>query len=228
MIKLENITKTYINSTSLISREVLKDINLAVSKGDSISIVGPSGSGKSTLLNIMGTLDNPTSGSVYFKDNGIESLSLNQLAEIRNQHFGFVFQQHHLLPQLSLLENVMVPLLVEKNKAKKESVLQRALELLDLVGLADKTKQLPGQLSVGECQRTAVIRALINEPELVLADEPTGSLDEESAESLVELLVKINHEQHIALVMVTHSLELAKKMKKSYKLSGGNLAVITN
>jgi len=223
IVKLDNITKTYQNSTSDISREVLKNISFSVSKGDSYSIVGPSGCGKSTLLNIMGTLDNPTSGKVYFKENEIDDLKPDRLAEIRNQNIGFIFQQHHLLPQLSLLENVLVPVIIEKDKAKRDAATNRAMQLLEMVGLADKTDQLPVQLSVGECQRTAVVRALINQPELVLADEPTGSLDEESAINLVDLLCKINSEQNIAVVMVTHSLELAAKMKVIYKLAGGEL-----
>ncbi|MBI9066532.1 MAG: ABC transporter ATP-binding protein [Salinivirgaceae bacterium] len=227
MLKLENITKNYQNASNEILREVLNDVNFTVSKGDSISIVGPSGSGKSTMLNIMGSLDKPTSGNVFFNDQNIGELSKNQLADIRNQHIGFVFQQHLLLPQLSLLENVLIPTMVEKDKQKKEGAAKRAMELLELVGLTDKIKQLPGQLSVGECQRTAVVRALINEPEVILADEPTGSLDEKSAINMVDLLTKINIEKNIAVVMVTHSLELAAKMKDSYRLVNGQLNKIS-
>jgi len=223
LIKLNNITKNYQNNSSEIVREVLKGVNFELAKGDSVSIIGPSGSGKSTLLNIMGTLDQPTSGEVIFNKQQVGLLKVNQLAEIRNKHIGFVFQQHHLLPQLGLLENVLVPLMVEKNKQVKQNAVKRAMELLDWVGLVDKIKQKPAQLSVGECQRTAVVRALINNPELVLADEPTGSLDEESAINLVNLLTKINNQQNIAVVMVTHSTELAAKLNRQYKLASGNI-----
>lgn len=226
IIKLENITKSYQNNSSELIREVLKGVNFEVSAGSSIAIVGPSGSGKSTMLNIMGTIDSATTGNVYFQQSNITDLNKNQLAKIRNKHIGFVFQQHHLLPQLSLLENVLVPLMVEKNKDVKEKALPRAMELLSKVGLADKIKQLPGQLSVGECQRTAVVRALINQPDLLLADEPTGSLDEDAAINLVQLLCELNQEQNIAVVMVTHSMELAGKMRQLYQLSKGKLVSI--
>ncbi|MDA3893506.1 MAG: ABC transporter ATP-binding protein [Salinivirgaceae bacterium] len=223
IIKLENITKTYSNESQEIEQAVLKDLNFSVSKGDLVSIIGPSGSGKSTMLNLMGILDKPTSGKVMFNETDISDFSDNQLAELRSKKIGFVFQQHHLLPQLSLLENVLLPLMTEKDKNKKEAAAQRAKELIEMVGLQGKENQLPSQLSVGECQRTAVVRALINNPELILADEPTGSLDEESAINMVNLLSEINTKQNLAVVMVTHSKELALKMKTTYKLHGGKL-----
>jgi len=219
IIKLENLSKSYQNSNS----EVLKAINLSVLKGESISIIGPSGSGKSTLLNLMGTLDKPTTGKVLFNGDDVSLFTANQLAEIRNKKVGFIFQMHHLLPQLSVFENVLVPLMGEKDKSRISSATKRAVELLVMVGLHDKMNRLPGELSVGECQRVAVVRALINEPEIIFADEPTGSLDEESALKLVDLLVKINEKQRVALVMVTHSNELASKLKSVYKLSSGQL-----
>lgn len=223
LIELKNITKSYFNDAEMVAREVLKDINLSVSKGDSISIMGPSGSGKSTLLNIMGTLDAPTSGKVFFQDDELGRMPANQLAQIRNQRIGFIFQQHHLLPQLTLFENVWVPLMFEKDKNTRDQALKRAMELIEWVGLTDKMKQLPGQLSVGECQRTAVVRALINNPDVILADEPTGSLDEASALNLVDLLVSLNKTQGVALVMVSHSRELAQKLDVCYKLTAGLL-----
>jgi len=226
IIKLENITKSYQNTSADTSRNVLNDINFSVSKGDSISIIGPSGSGKSTLLNLMGTLDAPTSGKVLFQGNDVALFHADALAQIRNKKIGFIFQQHHLLPQLSVIENVLLPLLTEKDKIKQQAASKRAIELLVFVGLHDKMNRLPGELSVGECQRVAVVRALINEPEIILADEPTGSLDEQSAKSLVDLLVDINEKQHVALVMVTHSTELASKLKNTYKLQAGKLELV--
>ncbi len=222
-IELQNISKSYASNQSNPGREVLNGISLAVNPGDAIAIVGPSGSGKSTLLNIMGTLDIPTSGNVLFNNDPILSLPEPVLAEIRNRKIGFVFQMHHLLPQLNLLENVLLPVIPLKDKAKHKSSLARATELLQYVGLGDKTHQLPGQLSVGECQRAAVVRALINEPEIILADEPTGSLDHDSAERLGDLLFQIRKEHSLAIVVVTHSLELAVRMDTIYKLLNGKL-----
>jgi ABC-type lipoprotein export system ATPase subunit len=227
IIKLENITKSYEKSESHSGQIVLNDISFSVSKGDSISIIGPSGSGKSTLLNLMGTLDKPSSGKVLMHGEDVALLNANQLAEIRNKKVGFIFQSHHLLPQLSALENVLVPLMFEKDKSKKELASKRAIELMVMVGLHDKLNQFPGKLSVGECQRVAVVRALINEPEIILADEPTGSLDEASAKKMVDLLVEISDKQQVALVMVTHSNELAAKLKNIYKLSMGKLELVT-
>ena len=221
ILELNNISKTYQNSG--VSREVLNNISLQINNAESIAIVGPSGSGKSTLLNIMGLLDNANSGIVKFNGEELNNYNENQLAEIRNKKIGFVFQSHHLLPQLSLLENVLLPLIPEKDKKVKEEATKRAFELLEKVGLADKSKQFPGQLSGGESQRTAVVRALINNPELILADEPTGSLDQESANQLGDLLCQINKENKIAVVVVTHSLELANKMNKIYRLTNEGL-----
>ena len=223
-IELENITKSYGNNSNLPYRAVLEGISLTIKSKDSIAIVGPSGCGKSTLLNILGTLDKPSSGIVKIDENDISELSDVKLAEIRNRKIGFVFQLHHLLPQLTLLENVLLPTLVIKDRKLKNSALDRAMDLLKIVGLDDKTNQFPGQLSGGECQRTAVIRALINKPDIILADEPTGSLDQESAEQIGNLLSQINNEQNVALVVVTHSMDLAAKMKIRYKLNNGKLS----
>lgn len=221
--ELENISKAYQNTESGIKREVLTDINLMIAKGDALSIVGPSGSGKSTLLNIIGTLDLPSSGIVRFGGNEINQFTPNQLAEIRNRKIGFIFQSHHLLPQLNLLENVLLPTLPLKDKSKKNQTLERAINLLDYVGLKDNMQQFPGQLSGGECQRAAVVRALINQPELILADEPSGSLDKNAAEKIGKLLSKINKEQNVALIVVTHSIQLAKKIGNIYNLSNGKM-----
>jgi len=223
LINLQNISKYYQNPVSNIRREVLKDISLQINRGNSLAILGPSGSGKSTLLNILGTLDSPSSGKVYLNGQEMHSLNNNQLSEIRNRKIGFVFQMHHLLSQLNLLENVLLPTLPIHDKIYRNSAQKRAMELLESVGLADKIHQRPGQLSGGECQRAAVIRALINQPELVLADEPTGSLDKESAAQLAEILSKLNTDFQVALVLVTHSIELAINMETVFELSDGNL-----
>ena len=223
IIELENIFKSYWNNSDSPHRDVIKGISLIINAKDSIAVVGSSGCGKSTLLNLIGTLDKPSSGIVKFDNEDISSLNDSNLAEIRNRKIGFVFQLHHLLPQLNLLENVLLPTLVIKDKKLRLSARSRAMDLLKTVGLEEKIKQFPGQLSGGECQRTAVVRALINEPDIILADEPGGSLDQESAEQIGNLLSKINKEQNVALVIVTHSMELANKMHILYMLNNGKL-----
>ena len=224
-IELSNISKKYQTPGVAAVREVLKNITMTVDPGDSIAIVGPSGSGKSTLLNIMGTLDLPDSGVVNIDGKNTREMTGHELASFRNRKLGFVFQLHYLLPQLSLLENVLVPVIAQSKPMRQKAVI-RAKELLENVGLADRASQKPGQMSVGECQRGALVRALINNPELILADEPTGSLDAESAEMLGDLLVKINREKNISLVVVTHSEKLATRMKQVYHLTGGQLTQI--
>jgi ABC-type lipoprotein export system ATPase subunit len=222
-IQLQNISKHFGIPGSEIRRDVLRDISLNITSGDALAIIGPSGSGKSTLLNIIGTLDLPSSGSMEIDGQNVSNFNEKQLAHIRNNNIGFVFQLHHLLPQLTLLENVLVPTIPNSNKSQRLAATTRARDLLDSVGLADKLTQKPGQLSVGECQRTALVRALINEPDILLADEPTGSLDKDSAEIMGELLVKINKDFDIAMVLVTHSELLASKMKKVFNLDNGKL-----
>jgi len=223
LIDLQNITKYYENPETNIRQMVLDNISLQVNKGETLAIIGPSGSGKSTLLNIMGTLDTPVSGHVIFNGTDLKSLNDNEMAKLRNRNIGFIFQKHLLLPQLSVLDNVILPTLPLKDKDFTHKAFDRAKELLAGIGLADKINQLPGKLSVGECQRTAVIRALINQPEIILADEPTGSLDKDSAENLSELLKKINIDFGVALVVVTHSQQLAGKMDRIFTLAGGKL-----
>jgi ABC-type lipoprotein export system ATPase subunit len=225
-VTLENICKRYQNPGNSQWQDVLKDISLEIHSGDALAISGPSGSGKSTLLNIIGTLDRPTSGRISFDGILSDSLSDNELAGFRNRHIGFVFQQHYLLPQLSLLENMLLPVIPVRDKFLRESALERATTLLGEVGLADKMYHLPGQLSGGECQRGAVVRAMINEPGLILADEPTGSLDSASAEQIGELLSEINKKNKVTLILVTHSDKLASMMNQVYRLSGGRLLKI--
>ncbi|WP_320018747.1 ABC transporter ATP-binding protein [Labilibaculum manganireducens] len=227
IVELKNISKYYQNSGSDNKRIILDDLCLAVEKGDSIAIVGPSGSGKSTLLNVISSLDTVNSGSVIFDGKDLSKKNEKELANFRNQNLGFVFQSHHLLPQLNLIENVLLPFIPVRDKKQKQEAEKRALELLDFVGLSELIYQRPGQMSGGECQRAAVVRALIHEPNLLLADEPTGSLDKIAAEQLGDLLVSINQKQGVSVVVVTHSMDLAKKMKKIYQLEEGSLKQLT-
>lgn len=230
LVQLINVTKTYESPAGAGGVCVLKDITLQIAPGQSLAIVGPSGSGKSTLLNVIGALDRPTSGKVLFDGSDLAELSEEQLARIRNQHIGFVFQLHHLLPQCTVLENVLVPTLVDKFSRRRHgderhgmTNQRRAVELLERVGLKDYLFHRPGELSVGQRQRTAVVRALINKPRLLLADEPTGSLDETTAESIADLLVELNRTEKVALVVVTHSIRLAERIGPVIELTGGVL-----
>jgi len=224
MLKLENITKYYEVPESAVRRTVLDELSLEVEAGERMAILGPSGSGKSTLLNVMSSLDLPNSGTVQFDGEEISNYNSNQLAQFRNQKIGFVFQSHHLLPQLSLLENVLLPYLPEKDKAVKKEAEKRALDLLEFVGLSNQIHQRPGQMSGGECQRAAVVRALIHQPKLILADEPTGSLDKESADQLAKLFVRINEEQAVTMIVVTHSQDLAQYMNRICRIENGQIA----
>ncbi|MFH1023061.1 MAG: ABC transporter ATP-binding protein [Planctomycetota bacterium] len=199
---------------------VLKGVDLSIVPGESVAIRGPSGSGKSTLLHILGGLDEPTAGEVIFDGVNLHRRSDRDLARIRNRDIGFVFQFHHLLPQCSVLENVLLPALAEGAVPGAE---ERARSLLTRVGLADRTSHLPGQISGGECQRAAVARALMNRPRLILADEPTGSLDRSAAETLGDLLVTLNREEGTALVVVTHAEDLARRMGRTLYLRDGIL-----
>jgi len=219
LLRLQAVTKVY-DGVSSSGEEVLKGVDLEISEGQSVAIIGPSGSGKSTLLNIMGTLDEPTTGTVTFDGQDVAGLRGKTLARMRNERIGFVFQLHHLLPQCTIMENVLIPSLVHSESGRAP---ERARRLLDRVGLSHRLWHRPGQLSGGECQRVAVVRALINGPRILLADEPTGSLDREGAESLCRLLVEMNREESVALVTVTHSPRLAEQMVQMYELRDGVL-----
>lgn len=223
MIKLEKISKHYKNESSGLIHKVLNDISMSIEKGDSLAIVGPSGCGKSTLLNLIGTLDKPSSGALFFNETELGNLDDKKISALRNQNIGFIFQMHHLLPQLNILENVILPTLPNSTKKEIKNFTNKAIDLLTEVGLKDHISKFPGQLSGGECQRVAVVRALINDPDIILADEPTGSLDQDSAEQIGNLLVDLQIKQKIALVVVTHSMELANKMKTKYSLVNGQL-----
>ncbi|MFC1553681.1 ABC transporter ATP-binding protein [candidate division KSB1 bacterium] len=223
ILELKNVEKIYKTPSGNESVTILNDLSLSVDSGKAIAVVGPSGSGKSTLLNIIGAIDKPTSGSVLIDGKDISALNETELADIRNSKIGFVFQLHHLLPHCTVLENVLIPT-IPQNKAKNtEEFVDRAKKLLKSVGLADHMDYFPAQLSGGEQQRTAVVRALINRPKLVLADEPTGSLDRSSAENLCRILIDINKAENVTLIMVTHSLDLAYKLDTVYNLKDGRL-----
>jgi ABC-type lipoprotein export system ATPase subunit len=219
LLQLQGVHKSYPLAGGALP--VLRGIDLAVQAGERVAVVGPSGSGKSTLLNLMGSLDQPTKGRVLLGGRDLESLSEEDLAEVRNRDIGFVFQQHHLLPQCSLLENVLIPALARGPMA--EPTRQHARSLLDRAGLRERQDHRPGQLSGGECQRAAVVRALVNRPPLLLADEPTGALDGATAAGLIDLLVQLNREEGVALVVVTHARELADRMDRVYELREGLL-----
>jgi ABC-type lipoprotein export system ATPase subunit len=223
MLELVNVGKSYERPGDKEGLSVLKDITLRVDDGDSLAIVGPSGSGKSTLLNVIGTLDRPTSGRVVFDDRNLGELSETELAGIRNREIGFVFQLHHLLPQCTVIENVLVPTLASKNRASSRETQERAVALLERVGMKDWSLHRPGELSGGQRQRVAVVRALINRPKLLLADEPTGSLDKDASENIAQLLVELNRSEKVTLIVVTHSVKLAEYMGRVLELNDGVL-----
>jgi ABC-type lipoprotein export system ATPase subunit len=205
---------------------VLIDVSLQVHPGESIAVVGPSGSGKSTLLNIMGALDKPSSGEVILFGKNLAACDDTELSRIRNREIGFVFQLHHLLPQCTVLENVLIPTIPLGLKKRSEEIQERAKRLLERVGLENHMEFFPAQLSGGEMQRVAVVRALINKPKLVLADEPTGSLDKDSSENLGRLMVGMNKEEGTTLITVTHSMDFARLMEKVFQLQNGILESI--
>jgi lipoprotein-releasing system ATP-binding protein len=200
---------------------VLRDVNLELKRGDALAVMGPSGSGKSTLLHILGTLDRPTTGDVRLNDTDPFALPEPELADFRNRHIGFVFQDHHLLPQCSVLENVLIPTLVGGDP--KADVEKWARELLERVGLSERLEHRPAELSGGERQRVAVARALVRRPILLLADEPTGNLDRRTAHAVGGLLLDLHRQEQTILVVVTHSAELAKSFPRQLEMNDGKL-----
>lgn len=222
LVQLRNVSKTYRAPDGGDAVDVLRGVDLEIAAGESVAIVGPSGSGKSTALNIVGALDRADSGEVIVDGRDVEKLGEEDLAAYRNTTVGFIFQLHHLLPQCTILENVLVPTLAaEKRDAK--ALQARAESLLDAVGLKHRLHHRPGELSGGERQRVAVARSLINSPKLLLADEPTGALDRTNAARLTDLLVELNQSQGITLIMVTHALDLARRMQRTFELLDGKL-----
>jgi len=222
-LKLTNISKSYPSPEGEEKVDVFGEVNLAIPKGSSAAIVGPSGSGKSTLLNLIGTLDKPDGGEVYVDGRPTGKFTEVEASEFRNQSIGFIFQSHHLLPQCTVMENVMVPALAGFSNLTGKELQKRAKELLDKVGLSHRVNHRPAEISGGEKQRVAVARALINQQDLLLADEPTGALDKMNSEKLIELLVELNQALALTLLMVTHSSEIASQMKTTYLMDEGKL-----
>jgi lipoprotein-releasing system ATP-binding protein len=220
LLSVQNIAMRFPDVEGGDPRPVLRDVSFSLDRGQSLAILGPSGCGKSTLLNIIGTLEKPTAGSVTIE--GVDTSAMNDrtLAALRNEKIGFVFQDHHLLPQCSVLENVLVPTLVHKNP---DGAADRARRLLERVDLKDHLHHRPGQLSGGQRQRVAVVRALINRPALLLADEPSGALDRASAANLAQLLIELNREENVTLIVVTHAPDLAAGMAQQLTLADGAL-----
>jgi len=223
LLQLKHLFKAYGDQASDNHQVVLDDVSLDIDLGQRIAVTGPSGSGKTTLLNMAGSLDKPDQGQVIYKGGDITGLTGRGLEQFRNQAVGFVFQQHHLLPQFTLFENVLLPTL--PNKSAKEAG-SRAEDLIKRTGLWDHRNKKPGELSGGESQRTAVVRALINNPAILLADEPTGSLDHENSSQLFDMLIEFSQTDEVTLVVVTHSQELARRMDTVYKLQSGKLDMI--
>jgi lipoprotein-releasing system ATP-binding protein len=221
MLDVANISKSYPSPQG--SLPILRDISFTLGRGDAAAIMGPSGSGKSTLLYVLGALEPPTSGSVTLAGENPYSLDERRLAAFRNRHIGFVFQDHALLPQCSVIENVLAPVLVADDRPAHEYV-ERAKALLDAVGLAPRIEHRPAQLSGGEKQRVAIARALVREPTLVLCDEPTGNLDQRNADAVAELLLTLHRTQRMILIVVTHSADLAGRFGKQFTLSDGQLS----
>ncbi|MEI7728206.1 MAG: ABC transporter ATP-binding protein [Verrucomicrobiota bacterium] len=223
MLKLAGVKKQFAVAEGAPVLPVLNGVDLEVRQGESLAIIGPSGSGKSTLLNLMGTLDRPDAGEVWLAGQNLAALNDLDLAALRSEKIGFIFQSHHLLPHCSVWENVLVPTLALRVKPDAKTIQSRAEKILQRVGLSERLQHRPGQLSGGERQRVAVARALINQPGLILADEPTGALDRANATSLVKLLADLNREDGVTLIMVTHAPALARMMGRVLELKDGKL-----
>lgn len=221
MITLENINKTFY--TKEVETRALENINLTVGKGEFVAIMGPSGCGKSTMLNIMGLLDKPTDGWVIIDDVRADLLYDKDMARIRNQKLGFIFQSFHLIPSLNVLDNVLLPMLYRRGSSHSENK-KRALEILEKVGLTHRLKHFPSQLSGGQCQRVAIARALIGEPKVILADEPTGNLDSKMGAEIMDILIRLNREG-TTIVMVTHDEKLAQETGRIIRLFDGKLVL---
>lgn len=219
MLQLINVSKSFPGRG-----QVLDNLSLDISSGESISVTGPSGSGKSTLMNIIGALDRPDSGEVIFEGRSLAVMSADDLAAYRNRNIGFVFQDHLLLKHLTILENIMLPLIAGKITDEVYSEKEKyAVSLMDHIGISDLSYKFPAQVSGGEAQRASLVRALITQPSLLLADEPTGSLDTKNADLLGSLLVSLNKEMNVTLIVVTHSEKLASKMDRQFRLADGKL-----
>jgi ABC-type lipoprotein export system ATPase subunit len=225
MLELIDVHKSYPAEPEDVP--VLSRINMRIEPAQSVSIMGPSGSGKTTLLNLIGGLDQPTSGKVLINQKNLASLRSGELARLRNRQIGFVFQLHYLLPQCTVLENVLLPTLAERHThLEQDAARKRALELLEKTQMKSYCDALPGQLSGGQRQRVAVVRALINKPDILLADEPTGSLDADTADRMTDLLLDLNKSESVALMIATHSRRLAKKTQRQFQLDHHELSEV--
>jgi lipoprotein-releasing system ATP-binding protein len=219
LLETKDLTKHF--SEGELRVDVLKGINFSINKNESVAIIGASGSGKSTLLHLLGGLDTPDKGDIVINGKNISVLNDEQRGEMRNKHLGFIYQFHHLLPEFSALENVAMPLLIRRSNEKE--ALDKAAALLEKVGLKDRVQHRPGELSGGERQRAAIARALVTEPACILADEPTGNLDEKTADQVFELILELNQSLGTSLIMVTHNLELSKRVDRVVELKEGML-----
>lgn len=223
LVELSQVSKSYREGNGQREVPVLREVSLTVEPGESVAIVGPSGCGKSTLLNILGTLDEADTGEVRFEGKSIKGATVAQLSALRSEKLGFIFQLHHLMPQCTVLENVLLPTLALAQRPDAGEAEARARELLVKVGLEAQIDRVPAQLSGGERQRVAVVRALINQPRLVLADEPTGALDEANAAALTELLLELQRSAGVSLVMVTHHPAQAERMDRVLRIHEGRI-----
>ena len=221
ILETKNLEKTFIKNKNSIS--VLKGVDLNIDKGEKVALLGDSGAGKSTLLHILGTLDRPTGGEIFYFGENPPFHSDQKLSLFRNKHMGFVFQFHHLLPEFSALENVMLPCLI--GNETKEEAKGKAMELLERVGLSHRLEHRPGELSGGEQQRVAIARALVRKPSILFADEPTGNLDAGNGEKIHQLLLELNQELQTPLILATHNIALARNMDRLLKIQDGQLRV---
>ena len=223
IVEAKNLSKQFTGQEDGNHTSVFADLNFEVEAETTLALVGPSGSGKSTLLNLISGLDNPSGGTILVDGKDVHAMSADQSARFRNQTLGFIFQSHHLMPALSALENVMLPALAGHDLLEGKELEDRATKLLEDVGLLKRAKHVPSQLSGGEKQRVAVARALINQPKLLLADEPTGALDQVNAENLINLLQEVCQKNHTTMIMVTHAHSLADKMQCRWNFDRGTL-----
>lgn len=222
MITLKDVKKTFDLNKSKI--EVLKGINLDIADDQFVALMGPSGSGKSTLLGILAGIDSPSSGEIYIYGKDISKKNEDQLARFRNENVGIVFQAYNLIPSLNAIQNVKAPLYASKTKMTSAEIDKRAKEMLEVVGLAHRETHKPGEMSGGEQQRVAIARALINNPKILIADEPTGNLDAKTGKDILDLFLKINKEMHLTIIMATHNNEIADLADRVIKISDGIIA----